>query len=58
MTKENILKIVNELPDVFELDMLLEKLTFIDKIQKGLEQIDNEVVIPHHVVKDLVKSWR
>lgn len=57
MTKEKVIETVNDLPADFELDVLLEKLIFIDKVEKGLEQIDNGKTLTHNQVKEQVSQW-
>ncbi|MFT5916426.1 MAG: hypothetical protein ACI81T_002935, partial [Bacteroidia bacterium] len=39
MTKETALQTIEKLPPNFELEELIEQLIFIDKIEKGLEQV-------------------
>ncbi|MBP6431687.1 MAG: hypothetical protein KA319_07970 [Ferruginibacter sp.] len=57
MKKEKVLETVNELPQEFELDDLLEKLVFIEKVEQGLEQVTIGKVISHEEVKERVKKW-
>jgi len=58
MNRDRVLETVNELPQNFELDMLLEKLVFIEKVQKGLDQLNNGNTLSHEEVKKRVKSWQ
>jgi hypothetical protein len=56
MTKENVLRIVESLPNKFELDELIEKLILIDKVEVGLEQLGKNKVLNHEMIKqNLVK---
>lgn len=57
MKKENVIEAMKELPQEFELEKLLEKLIFIEKVEKGLMQIELGVTIPHDKVKEIVKQW-
>ncbi len=57
MKKENLTKILNDLPSEFELDYLMEKLIFIEKVEKGLEQLNNGNVITHYELKQKTKKW-
>lgn len=57
MTKEKVIETVKDLPADFELDVLLEKLIFIDKVEKGLEQIDKGNTLTHDQVKEQIKQW-
>lgn len=57
MKKEKVLETINELPQEFELDDLLEKLVFIEKVEQGLEQVTLGKVISHDKVKEIIKKW-
>jgi hypothetical protein len=57
MTKEVILKVVNDLPNEFEIDELLEKLIVIAKIEKGRQQHKDGKTIPHDEVVKIIQSW-
>ncbi len=57
MKKEKVIETVSELPQEFELDVLLEKLVFIEKVEKGLKQIKEGKTKTHEEVKEIVKGW-
>ena len=57
MNKDKILATIAELPNEIELDLLLEKLDFIEKVEKGLAQIEQGKTQSHQEVKDLVQKW-
>ena len=57
MKKEQVIETVSELPQEFELDVLLEKLVFIEKVEKGLKQIKEGKTRTHEHVKEIVKGW-
>ena len=58
MIKEKVIEVTKELPNEFDLDDLIEKLIFIDKVEKGLIQLDEGKTIPHDEVKNKVKEWQ
>lgn len=58
MDKNKVIETINELPQEFELDVLLEKLLFIEKVDKGLEQARLGQTISHEQVKKMVDGWR
>ncbi|MEO6149132.1 MAG: hypothetical protein ABIN95_02150 [Mucilaginibacter sp.] len=58
MNKDKVIETVNTLPQDFELDVLLEKLIFIEKIQKGLDQLEKGQTVSHADVKQRVKEWQ
>jgi len=58
MKKENGIEAMKELPQEFELEKLLEKLIFMEKVEKGLIQIEQGITLPHDKVVEIVKQWQ
>jgi predicted transcriptional regulator len=58
MRKDKVIETINELPSEFELEELIERLIFIEKVEKGLKQLDNGESRTHEEVKQLVKTWQ
>ncbi len=59
MKKNKILETVNDLPKEFDLDELLERLIFIDKVEKGLEQVENGKTLKQSEVEaHFKKKWK
>jgi len=48
---------ISDMPQDFELEVLMEKLIFIEKIEKGLEQLESGNTLTHEQVKLRVKEW-
>jgi hypothetical protein len=57
MTKESVIKVVNSLPDEFDLDEILEKLIFMAKVEKGAKQLDEGKGIPLEEAIKISKTW-
>jgi hypothetical protein len=58
MRRQTVINTVREFPAQFDLDELLEKLIFIEKVEKGLEQAKQGKTISHEkVVKHFQKKW-
>lgn len=55
--KEKMLEAVSTLPDDARIEDGMEKLLFLAKIEKGLEQADKRQTIPHDEVKTAFKRW-
>jgi hypothetical protein len=56
LTKDSVLKTISKLPENFNLDELIDKLIFIDKVEKGLDQsLKNQVVSESQAKKKLTK---
>ena len=58
INKELVYASLNNLPDEFELDELIEKLIFLQKVKKGLNQIGKGKVKTHEEVEQMVARWR
>lgn len=58
MKKEKAIETVNEFPQEFELEELMERLVFADKVEKGLQQLNERKTIPHDQVKEITKKWQ
>jgi hypothetical protein len=59
MKKEKIIQAANEMGKNINLDDFLEKLILIDKVEKGLEQIEtNHVVSNSEVELYFKKKWK
>ena len=57
MRREKVLNTINEFPQEFELEDLIEKLIFIEKVEQGLNQLDEDKTVSHQTVKEIVKKW-
>ena len=51
MKKDKVLETVNDLPQEFELELL------IHSIEEGIKQAELGHVIPHSVVEEEIKRW-
>ncbi len=57
MNKEKVITTVNEMPQNFDLEVLMERLIFIEKVEKGLQQLNSGNTITHQEVKQRIKQW-
>jgi len=58
MNKEKAITAINDMPQDFDLDALMEKLIFIEKVEKGLEQLNVGNTLTHEQVKQKVREWQ
>lgn len=58
MTKEEVIEAMNTLPEKFDLDALVERLIYVEKVEEGFAAIERGESKTHEEVKALVKSWR
>lgn len=57
MKEEDVIEAMIELPQDFELEKLLAKLVFMEKVETGLLQLEHGITIPHDQVKEIIKQW-
>lgn len=59
MKKQTVIQTVKDFPKEVDLNDLFERLLITDKIEKGLQQIENGQTVSHEkVVKLFKKKWR
>lgn len=57
LTKERVQKQIDLLPNEFSLDELVERLIFIEKVERAIKQSDNNEVIPHEDLDKVIEKW-
>jgi hypothetical protein len=57
MKKETVIEAMKELPQDFELEKLLEKLVFMEKVELGLIQLEQGNTITHDEVIAITRQW-
>ena len=57
MKRDKVIDTVKELPKEFELEALIERLVFAEKVEQGLAQLKKGKTVSHDKVKELVKKW-
>ena len=57
MTKEAVLKVVNDLPSEFEVNVLLDKLIFMAKVERSLKDAKEGRTKTLEEAKEISKSW-
>lgn len=57
MKREKVIDAVKELPQEFELEELVETLIFVEKVEQGLNQLEEGKTVEHAQVKELAKKW-
>jgi len=55
--KEKVIKVVRALPHNASIEDAMERLLFLAKIEKGLNQADSGQTIPHSRVKEKMSKW-
>ena len=57
LTKEKVKKTIDRLPDSFTVDQVVEELVVLDKIEKGLKEVEEGKVYSTQQLKDQLKKW-
>jgi len=59
ITKDKIIEAIKAMPeDRFEdIDILLERLVILDKVEKGMKDIEEGKVVSHEEMKNKLDSW-
>lgn len=57
ITKEDVLKTLESMPEEFDVEELIERLIVIDKIQQGLDDIKHGRVYTEEEVMKKVDEW-
>ena len=57
LTKENVINTVSKLPDNFSPDEIVDKLIFIDKVQKGMDDSLANNVYSKEEAKQKLSKW-
>jgi predicted transcriptional regulator len=55
--KDKMLEAVRSLPDDAGIEDAMERLLFLAKIERGLEQADSNQTIAHEEVKQRLSKW-
>lgn len=56
-TKQKVMKAVQALRDDASFEDAMERLLFLAKVEKGIQQVDTGRTIPHEKVKKMMKKW-
>ncbi len=57
LTKEKVLQSIQDLPNEFSLDEIVEKLILLEKIEIGLQQVKEGKVVSNEMAKQKLKKW-
>ena len=57
LTKDKLNKTINNLPDSFTIDELIDQLIFIEKVEEGLQQSKEAKVVSNEDVKSMIDKW-
>jgi predicted transcriptional regulator len=55
--KQKVIKAVQALPNNASIEDAMEQLLFLAKIEKGLQQADENQTLPHAQVREKMAKW-
>ncbi|MBM2814149.1 MAG: hypothetical protein HW421_911 [Ignavibacteria bacterium] len=55
--KEQVTEAINQMPEQFEIDEIVERLIFLDKVEQGLDDIRNGKVFTQDEVEQKLGKW-
>ncbi|HLK98899.1 MAG TPA: hypothetical protein VK364_14105 [Hymenobacter sp.] len=57
LTKDKVLHSLQNMPEQFSLDELMEKLLLIEKVERGLDQVARGETYSTDQARQLLKQW-
>ena len=57
LTKTQVTESFKDLPEEISADDLIERILFIQRIERGLDQVKSGQVTPHEQVKREAREW-
>ncbi|MCP4551658.1 MAG: hypothetical protein GY834_06370 [Bacteroidetes bacterium] len=57
LTKNTVRQSIDNLPDSFTIDELIEQLIFVEKVEEGIKQSDESKTISNDDVKNMIEKW-
>jgi hypothetical protein len=57
LTKEKLNKTISNLPYTFTIDELIDQLIFIEKLEEGFQQYEENKLVSDEDVKAMIDKW-
>ncbi len=57
LTKTKLKEQIKSLPENFSIDELIDRLIFVEKIEKGNKQSENKEIISEKELNDEIEKW-
>ena len=58
LVKEKVLETIQSLPDEFSLDELVDRLILLEKINTGLQEVEEGKIMSQEEAKERMKKWQ
>ncbi len=56
MSREKVIEAIKKFPQEFQLEELMERLIFIENVEKGLKPLEEGKTLPHQTVREMVSG--
>ncbi len=57
LTKDKVKQSINNLPDSFTIDELIDQLIFLEKVEDGIKQSNEDKIISNEDLKVIISKW-
>jgi hypothetical protein len=57
LTKDKLKKSIDNLPDSFSIDELIDQLIFIEKVEEGIVQSEEGKTVSNEDIKSMIDKW-
>jgi hypothetical protein len=57
ITKAHLISSLNKLPENLSFDELIDHLIFVEKVEKGLSDLENGLVKSKEEARQVIKKW-
>ena len=57
LSKDKVKKSIENLPDSFSIDELIDQLIFIEKVEEGIAQSEQGKTISNEDIKSIIDKW-
>lgn len=57
LTKNTVRQSIDNLPDSFTIDELIDQLIFVEKVEEGIKQSNDGKTISNDEVKSMIEKW-
>jgi predicted transcriptional regulator len=57
LTKDRLHTTLEQMPDSFSIDELIDQLIFIEKVEDGLKQSEEGKVVSNEDVQQMINKW-
>lgn len=58
LVKEKVLETIRSLPEEFSLDELFERLILLEKVNTGIQEVEEGKVVSQDEAKEKMKKWQ